>query len=206
MENLNETKEEAESRSLPIEHAAEVEETVKKTPLWRRPVLPATIAIVAAVILVASFFLPYASAVEEYRESLEAVPDAWLDESLGMTASDIVDLSLFEYANAYASMASNGWGDSWMIIAGLIASVGVFAVLTLLFALLRKATPTALFAALTLAVSQIVSWDFAERGVMPSNSYEPGLSTMLLIVASVIAIAAAIWLFIAKFKAKRENS
>lgn len=164
---------------------------------------PSIVAIIASAMLIVAFFLPFASSVGDFRSSLEAHSEEWVDESMGITASDAVDLSLFEYAKAYGSMPSLGWDESWMILAAIIASVGICAAATLVFALLRKATPTAVFAFCTVAISRAVVWDFGSRGVVPTDSYELGIAPAIYLAAGTVVVIAAIWLFFAKFKAKR---
>lgn len=169
-----------------------------------KTIIPAVVTIVASLVLVASFFLPFATAVGDYREYLESVPDELFDETLGVTASEITDVSLFEYAEIYGGLAANGWGDSWMIIAATIASVAVFSVIALLFALLRKATPTIVFVILAFAVVQVFIGGVGDVGSLSTSSYEAGIAHITYPAASLVAIAGSIWLFVVKFKAKRQ--
>lgn len=179
------------------------ERVSKRGALAGSTLIPAVVAIVAAAALVAAFFLPFGSANDEYRQTLASVPDEWVDEAVGITASDAMDMSLFEYAKVYGNYSAQVPGAGWEIIVGIIIAVGVLSALTLLFAVARKATPTAVFAILAFGVAQLLIESFAESGIVPSSAYDVGVAQVVYAVASFTAIAAAIWLFIAKYRAKR---
>lgn len=175
----------------------------KRGALAGSTLIPAVVVIVAAAALVAAFFLPFGSANDEYRQTLASVPDEWVDEAVGITASDAMDMSLFEYAKVYGNHSAQVPGAGWEIIVGIIIAAGVLSALTLLFAVARKATPTAVFAILTFGVAQLLIGSFAESGIVPSSAYDVGIAHALYTAAPVIAVVASIWLFVVKFKAKR---
>lgn len=179
------------------------ERVSKRGALAGSTLIPAVVAIVAAAALVAAFFLPFGSANDEYRQTLASVPDEWVDEAVGITASDAMDMSLFEYAKVYGNYSAQVPGAGWEIIVGIIIAVGVLSALTLLFAAARKATPTAVFAILTFGVAQLLIGSFAESGIVPSSAYDVGIAHALYTAAPVIAVVASVWLFVVKFKAKR---
>ena len=179
------------------------ERVSKRGALAGSTLIPAVVAIVAAAALVAAFFLPFGSSNDKYRQTLANVPTEWVDEAVGITASDAMDMSLFEYAKVYGNYSAQVPGAGWEIIVGIIIAAGVLSALTLLFAVARKATPTAVFAILTFGVAQLLIGSFAESGIVPSSAYDVGVAQVVYAVASFTAIAAAIWLFIAKYRAKR---
>lgn len=179
------------------------ERVSKRGALAGSALIPAVVAIVAAAALVAAFFLPFGSANDEYRQTLASVPDEWVDEAVGITASDAMDMSLFEYAKVYGNYSAQVPGAGWEIIVGIIIAVGVLSALTLLFAAARKATPTAVFAILTFGVAQLLIGSFAESGIVPSSAYDVGIAHALYTAAPVIVVVASVWLFVVKFKAKR---
>ena len=50
---------------------------------------------------------------------------------------------------------------------------------------------------------KIICFDFEDRGVIPSSSFDWGIVYYLVYVIGVIIITGAIWLFIEKRKAKK---
>lgn len=165
-------------------------------------VVMATIA--AAVLLVAAFFLPYAAGTPEFREGLASMPVNPYSETLGMSNEELADISLFEYARIYGASGELGMGDAFaMIYLPLTAAEGVMGVLTLLFAALRKPIPVIVFSALTVALTFLLNWDFEDRGVIPSSSYDWGVARWAYLVAGIAAIALAIWQIVLRRQLKR---
>ncbi|MCI7730706.1 hypothetical protein [Enorma burkinafasonensis] len=173
----------------------------KKAPVM----LIARIALaVAAALLVVAFFLPWASADEEFREGAAALPDFMFYEPAGMTVADACDISLLEYAQVYGSMEGTAWVVYMVVMyAGLALSV-----VALLLAVLGKPIGTAVFAALACAVSRLLVWDFGDRGVLPSSTHDWGVVPTVYLIATAAVIALAAWLFALKRKdkAQRETS
>lgn len=67
----------------------------------------------------------------------------------------------------------------------------VLGVLTLLFSALRKPVPVIVFSVLAIAMSMLLTWDFENRGVIPSSSYDWGEARWVYLVAGIAAIAFA---------------
>ena len=65
--------------------------------------IAAVATIVAAVLLVAAFFLPYAAGTQEFRDGLSSMSLNPYSETLGMSNQDLADISLFEYVRIYSS-------------------------------------------------------------------------------------------------------
>ena len=132
---------------------------------------------VAAALLVVAFFLPYAAAVDEYREALGAMSANPYSETLGMSNEDLADISLFEYARIYSAAGELGMGDAFAAVyVPFTVAPAVLGVLTLLFAALRKPIPSMVFSVLTVAMTLLLNWDFEDRGVIPSDSYDWGVA------------------------------
>ena len=116
---------------------------------------------VAAALLVVAFFLPYAAAVDEYREALGAMSANPYSETLGMSNEDLADISLFEYARIYSAAGELGMGDAFAAVyVPFTVAPAVLGVLTLLFAALRKPIPSMVFSVLTVAMTLLLNWDF----------------------------------------------
>lgn len=156
------------------------------------------VMVVAALGLVAAFFLPWASAGEDYREAAALAPDVMFYEPTGLTVEGAADLSLFEYAQVYGSMSGTGWEIYLYII---YVALGV-AVVTLVLAAFGKPIGVTVFGILTLVASRLLVWDFEDRGVLPNGTHDWGVAPVIYIVAAVVLIAAAVWLFVLKRQAK----
>lgn len=167
----------------------------KKAPVM----LIARIALaVAAALLVAAFFLPWASADEEFREGAAALPDFMFYEPADMTVADACDISLLEYAQVYGSMEGTAWVVYMVVMyAGLALSV-----VALLLAVLGKPIGTAVFAVLACAVSRLLVWDFGDRGVLPSSTHDWGAAPTVYLIATVAVIALATWFVMLRRQAK----
>ena len=57
-------------------------------------------------------------------------------------------------------------------------------------------------AVLVLAGSRLLVWDFGDRGVLPNSTHDWGIAPTIYIIAFVILLAAAVWLFVMKRKVK----
>lgn len=167
----------------------------KKTPVM---LIARIVLAVAAALLVAAFFLPWASADEEFREGAATLPDFMFYEPAGMTVADACDISLLEYAQVYGSMEGTAWVVYMVVMyAGLALSV-----VALLLAVLGKPIGTAIFAVLACAVSRLLVWDFGDRGVLPSSTHDWGAAPTVYLIATVAVIAFAIWLVALKRQAR----
>ncbi len=157
------------------------------------------VLVVAALGLVAGFFLPWASADAEFRDAVALAPDLVFYEPTGMTVSDATDISLLEYAQVYGSM---GEGTAWQIYMIIMYGVLAVSVVTLLLAALGKPVGASIMAVLVLAGSRLLVWDFGDRGVLPNSTHDWGIAPTIYIIAFVILLAAAVWLFVMKRKVK----
>lgn len=154
------------------------------------------LTIVFAVLLVVAFFLPYASAVEEYRSALGQLSG----NPFGVANEELADISLFEYARIYLNAAPETFVAVYV---PLTVAPAVLGVLTLLFSVLRKPVPAIVFSVFTLGVTSLLSWDFEDRGVIPSDTYDWGVARWVYLVAGVAVIACAIWQIVLRRRARR---
>ena len=156
------------------------------------------VMVVAAVVLLAAFFLPWGSAGEDFRQAAAQMPDVWFAEEAGITAADAADLSLLEYARAYLAIGQMGSGNAFVVLVPIIGSLAVLAALALLLAALGKPIGSAVFGVLTLAVSRLIVWDFTDRGVLPNATHEWGVAPTVYIVAAAVLVVAAVWMVVLK--------
>ena len=122
--------------------------------------------LLGALILAASFLLPFGTARKEYREWLSAAPDRIYDEELNMTRRDAINLSLIELARAFGKAGNLDSSFSM----GTIIAAAVFALLTLLFAVLKKPIPAIVFTMLALGAFLLILKDFDLRGTFSESS------------------------------------
>jgi len=73
----------------------------------------------------------------------------------------------------------------------------------LITSLCKKPIGIIIFDLLALGAFKITCFDFEDRGVVPSNSYDWGIVSWLAYVIGVVIFAGAVWLFIEKRKAKK---
>ena len=156
--------------------------------------IASVVTMVAALLLVVAFFLPYAAGTQEFREGLGSMSANPYSETLGMSNDDIVDLSLAEYVRIYSAAGELGMPEEFAAIyVPLTVAPAVLSVLTLLFAVLRKPIPSTVFSVLTVALTFLLNWDFEDRGVIPGSNYDWGIARWVYLAAGVGVIACAIW-------------
>lgn len=168
---------------------------MNKTKLMRYPVL---ITIIGLVLMLLMLFLPFASATEDYKEKLLKY------EEIGMTNGEAVNISLFEFGKMYVEAANQGMHKEISIACIVIISLFAgFAVLTLLLCLCKKSIGIIIFDLLTIGTFKIICFDFEDRGVLPSSSFDWGIVNWMVYVIGILVFAGAIWLFVEKKKAKK---
>ena len=175
--------------------------------------VPHIVAVVAAVVLVAAFFLPYGSANEDYRESVAGHEDAQYVEGIDITVGDMLDISLLNYTRGNLELGDytnsetgTQAGIGYTLYAGIYIAAAVLPAIALLFAIFKKAIPTAIFGLLTLGLTNTIHWDFADRAILPSSTHDWGIASTVYLVFSIVLIAAAIWLAVEKRREKARRA
>lgn len=150
---------------------------------------------VAAIGLVAAFFLPWASADDAYREAAARAPEIVIYEDVNITAAQGADLSLLEFAQIYGSMEG-----TWTLYMYLMyALLGISAV-SLACAAAGKPIATSVFALLACVLSRLLVWDFEDRGALPNTTYDWGIAPAIYLGATVAIVAIAIWMIVMRRK------
>ena len=166
-------------------------------------------AIIAAIALCVGYFLPYTSMTDETRASFEASASQEVLKGSGITNGDMFDASFVTWTRLYwqesesVSDALNigaGSNSVLWIFAIMVASAAL-AVLALLFALARKATPIVLLSLLNVGVLSFLSAFFEEIAVGAKYTWAFGHTYMIVVLAMLMF--AGVSLFCAKRKAKR---
>lgn len=165
---------------------------------------PMVVTIIGSFLLLIMVLLPFASATEEYGERLRMYEDEMYMEEIGMTNAEAVDVSLFEFVRLYAEAARQAMNEEICIACIVIISIFAgFSALTLLMSFCKKPIGIILFDLLALIAFRITCFDFEDRGVIPSNSYDWGMVKEIVYVIGLIVLVGAIWLLIEKRKAKK---
>ena len=128
--------------------------------------LPALVALFAALMMLFSLLLPYATATGNWDEFIQENPDMVVFAEWEVTGSDAQSFSLLDLTlnlnDQYQSMQDEMAG---VILIVLLALCGLFCLLTILFPLVDKAIPTIVFALLALGpfylLSEIMTNDHA---------------------------------------------
>ena len=148
--------------------------------------------LIGSIMLIITLFVPFASATDDHREYLEN--------------EQLLDVSLFKFARIYSALS--GMEISRDISISCIAMISVFAffaLLTLLFSILRKAIPVIIFDLLTFVVFRIIQWDFEDRGVISNSKYDGGIALYIGYIGVVIVMAGAVTLLVMKIKNKKQR-
>ena len=153
--------------------------------------------LIGSAILLLTLFMPFASATDEYKEALE---------ELNMTNKEAINISLFEFIRIYSSETGKEISNDLSIVyVVVIAAFAVFALLTLLFSILRKSIPVIVFNILTFAVLRLIIWDFEDRGVISNSRYDWGIAQYIGYIGIAIVMVGAVALLVVKMKDKKQQ-
>ena len=150
--------------------------------------------LIGSIMLIITLFVPFASATDDHREYLEKYANTVSIEELDITNEQLLDVSLFKFARIYSALS--GMEISRDISISCIAMISVFAffaLLTLLFSILRKAIPVIIFDLLTFVVFRIIQWD------------DGGIALYIGYIGVVIVMAGAVTLLVMKIKNKKQR-
>ena len=166
--------------------------------------IPFLMTFIGSVLLLIMILLPYASAKDDYKEYLKSDPKNYYVSEIKMTNASAVNISMLEYSRIYAETARQGiYKEVSIICIVLISLFALFSLLALLMSLLKKATGIIIFDLLALAVFWLIHFDYADRGVLPTNSYGWGIANYLTYIVGIVVATGAVWLFVEKRKFKR---
>ena len=173
--------------------------------------IPFILTIVFSVLLGVTFFLPLASANEEYSKVISKFSSEKAMAGSDYTYGDLKDISMFKFAGIYKVGLSSKEVDDYgtaesTICFVLIILTAIFTVLTILFSVLKKPIPLLIFDVLTFGVFRLLMWDMGDRKVLPSSNYDIGIAGTLYYVCFVILAVAAIGLIIMKIQSEKQNT
>lgn len=172
-------------------------------PNSERLKIPFLMTLIGSVLLLAMILLPYASAKDDYKEYLKSNPKSYYVSEIQMTNESAVNISMLEYFRMYAETARQGIHKEISIICIVLISLfAFFSLLTLLMSMLKKSIGMIIFDMLALAVFWLLHFDFADRGVLPTDSYGWGVANYLTYISGIAVLIGAVWLFVEKRKMK----
>ena len=189
------------------------DKVAKKSVIRGKVIVPAVVAALAAILLCASYFMPLTTAKEDLIVMSEFAQTYEVNEGSGLTMGDLSNPSIVTWARFYkaycdrlgipvTSSLNDGSVMFWVIVAS-----GVAAGLVLLFAVLRKAVPTTLFALVNFGLISLVGYYFESYGPVSSGAAsEWAFGHVVMIGSAIIAAAAGVWLFIAKRVQKKADT
>jgi len=160
-------------------------------------------ALLGCALLILAFLTPFASANDKYTERFESMGDTIADSELNMTAEDMINLSLFDYARTYINAVSNDYATDIVIPCLVVMLLFIiFTVLTTVFTLMKKPVLMIIFSMLSLGSFILLVWDFADRKVVPGSVYETGFGQYLGYIGAAIVLIGAILLLILRKSSK----
>ena len=172
----------------------------------KRLLIPFFIVLAGSLLLIATLFVSFASATEDYKGYLQEHPDGMYTEELEMTNKEAVNLSLFEFGRIYAKTAELGMSKEVSITCLVIISVfAVLVILTAIFSVLKKPIAIIVFNLLSLGVFRVIMWDFDDRGVVPNNNYDWGVAYYFCYIGAAVVFIGAVYLLIIKIRLRKER-
>ena len=172
----------------------------------RTAFFPSALAAIVALASIIGLFVPYIGTTSEYAAYLESIADQKPFDTADIRVSDMVDMSLYDYAKTYWQAGEEILGDrdEGVFYTVLFASPGIFGVFALLCALNRKGIPLILQSLIIGGLFYAINWDTLERGIMPHDGRVWGMAYHLYYPIAGILLICGIWIFIAKHNAKHK--
>ena len=169
----------------------------------RKRSIPAIVGIVCAALMVAALFLPYATATSDGAAYLRNHSSQSVMQGFDLTADQMTNMSLVDFARAYLALAEHGYQQLSGIYMGLVVAMAAAALLMALCFAKRRPIGVLVFDVLVFGVFSLQNADYASRGVVPSANYDWGVAYYLVFVVLAVAALAAVWLLVEKKRAKK---
>lgn len=174
------------------------------------------VAVLMSILLLASAFLPFASAKDEYREALEkyesnieqSVLGGEMDSmmhTVGLNVRDMKNISLYEYTKVYSEIGkiSSKSEISYLMYLPLIL-FEFFALMLLFVSTGKKPIGMVVFDIATIGIFQAIQREYEELGIVPGTYYNRGFVSYMVYFLGVVILALSIWMFVEKGKIKKE--
>lgn len=168
--------------------------------------IPFIMTLIGSVLLLVMILLPYASAKDDYKKYLKNNPNDFYVDEIKMTNASAINISMLEYSRIYAETARQGiYREVSILCIILISLFALFSLLTLIMSFFKKSIGIIIFDFLALVIFWLIHFDFADRGVLPNNSYKWGIANYLTNIVGILVIVGAVWLFVEKRKIKKHR-
>lgn len=160
--------------------------------------------VVGAVLLVASFFLPYLSATPEYRSSLDALSSSASSLGVSVPSDQMADISLFSMMQLFTGDQIPGLATGVAAIyIGFFGSQAVLAVITLILALCGRPIGTAIFGIMAGGLSGSMFTSLLAQGAADGQAYTWGIGSWMYLVGAAVVIVCSVALAIRKHSLKK---
>lgn len=164
--------------------------------------IPVIVGIVCAALMVAALFLPYATATSDGAAYLENHSGQSVMQGFDLTAEQMANMSLVDFARAYLALAEHSYQQLSGIYMGLVVAMAAAALFMALCFAKRRPIGVLVFDVLAFGIFSLQNADYASRGVVPSANYDWGIAYYLVFAVLAVAVLAAIWLLVEKKRAK----
>ena len=168
--------------------------------------LPNLIALIAAIVMVISIFLPYMAAKKEYAEMLDEYGSSVTIPGTDISAKDLAEVSLVEFAGIAEAMAELAPDEGLEMIPILVYAIAIFGIVAALFAYKQKPVLVIIPSVLVYGISAIFDAGIQESGALDMSVYDWGLAHTLIPLAVLGCLVGAIWMIVDKKKAAQAQT
>ena len=158
------------------------------------------VVLLCTLLMVSAIFMPYSTAANNMATTIKNNPNSVVYAELNMTAKDLSNISMVQYARIYTTYSKDFFGNRFQGIyyVVFVTLIGGFSLLTAVFCLLKKPLAVIIFDVLAFGVFCLQNWDFTNRGISPTRSYEWGSGYYIFFAAVFVVLIAATWQLVSK--------
>lgn len=127
------------------------------------------VAIIAAIVLIISLFLPYITTIEK--------------------GGDMDSVSMIKLGDLYSEIGIDFYA---VFFTGCAVLIGIFSLITLVGAIKKKPVLLIIFSLLILGIILLMNWDLGDRGVVPSKYLKFGMSYYLYLLSVITSVVTGI--------------
>ncbi len=150
---------------------------------------PIVIAVIGLFLMIISIFIPFTRGTEALEAEI-------LKNPYMQNATYYTNLSMIDYAKESPDFLQTV----------IVAAIGGFALLNLIFTLFQKAIPSIVLTVLSSIVFGFQVFDFYFRGEIQNGFYVWGYGYYTFYIAAALSLIGGIWLLIIKIKQKNKTA
>lgn len=163
----------------------------------KKTFIPSIVALVGAVLMLVSLFLPFAVANEDMIERIEKYPDELVFEDGDMTSSDLKTISLVKFSYLFSNLYKDSDNGTFYLVFGIVALV--VTALCVLLSACKKPIGAVVFSLLSYGVFYLWNYDLSfDREIVPGRNFDYGIGYYIYYLAIAITISGCIWLLVTK--------